>query len=146
MPRRSEAQRLMDEAQHFLNLPSGRGGPIRTNRSAAWRAANYRRYRQNRGGHRARSRRAIDAMLAGLAELHEGHLGPLRLQTRFGNVSVLNAEKTCSAEREELALVYKKNDSSKALATVLHTLQTVMKSLTGSWMYTILCLSMGNGL
>ena len=30
-------------------------------------------------------------MLAGFADIQEDRLGPLRLQTRFGNVSVLNA-------------------------------------------------------
>ena len=67
-------------------------------------------------------------MLSGFADIQEDRLGPLRLQTRFGNVSVLKREKTCSAELEELALVYKKNDSSQVQETASHTCPTVMKS------------------
>ena len=40
---------------------------------------------------RARSLAAIDARLAGLYDDQADQEGPLRLQTRFGNVSVLNA-------------------------------------------------------
>ena len=46
MPRRSEAQRLLDDSQDFLNRSSG--GPIRTNRSAEARAE--RRHRREAQG------------------------------------------------------------------------------------------------
>ena len=80
MSRRTEAQILFDEAQNFLN-PLGRGGPTRTDRSAAARAArrerrqaerltNYEAYRArlDRNNENRRNNRNLQSYLRGDTE------------------------------------------------------------------------------
>ena len=80
MSRRFESQRLIDDAQNFLN-PLGRGGPTRTDRSAAARAArrerrqaerltNYEAYRArlDRDNENRRNNRNLQRYLRGETE------------------------------------------------------------------------------
>ena len=75
MPRRSEAQRLLDDAQNLL-APSSQGGPIRTDRSAEARAER----RQRRNAERARN---YDAYRARLDRNNENRRNDRNLQRYF---------------------------------------------------------------
>ena len=83
--RSARERRARNRAQQQVQAQENETARERRNRLARERYARKRDARQLRD----RSRRAIDARLAGERELQADEDGPFRLRTRFGNVSVL---------------------------------------------------------